>query len=113
MSISPISPTGIPEDSRKASSPVLDQFAKDWNAWYNSPSKETGNTLLHFLENHKETFIEEGSHLPCPFGPNYTESFEKTITNAIHMLKGWVENPLPNLTPVSELIANVYDWLHQ
>ena len=113
MTIPPLSSSGFAEPV-SFESPLMQKFYNEWTFWYNNPTKETALPLLHFLEKHQAHFDAVGSKLPCPFGPKYTESFEDTLSGAINILTLWIANPNPNITtPVSELIANVYDWLNQ
>lgn len=113
MTISPIPSSGSSQPTN-FESPLMQKFYNEWTAWYNNPTKETGTTLLHFLKENQTHLDAIGSKFPCPFGPKYTENFQDTLSNAINILQEWTEAPNSNITsPISELIANVYDWVNQ
>lgn len=93
----------------------LAELEQLWDAWYNNPNQQTGQSLLTFLKDNESYFEQEaqGKNPPSGFPPN--TPFSHYYETAINSLQNWLNagcNP-NQITPVSEWVGDIVAWLNQ
>jgi hypothetical protein len=109
-----VNPASGPHQPSHIVPPILQKLDTLWNSWYNEPTHQTGEKLLHFLKHHEADLTKIVGNTPEPFGPDFNETFPILYGNTLTMLSTWVDHckhgNVPITPPVSELIADIYDW---
>ncbi len=113
MEIESVSPSISSQDVSCESK--IDKFEKLWNEWFDDPTKQNGERLLHFLERNKNYFENLAKGKPVPHGWPAGTTFSHYYEAAIHNLQGWITHGCDpkGTTPVSEWISDVNVWIHE
>lgn len=91
----------------------LQEYRSLWDAWWADPNLTNSQALLSFMKNFQQDFQDRAAHLPCPFSPPMSQSFDHYYNAVLKQLERFIvlECPEGAVTGMSQFIAYIWAWI--